>query len=109
MTDDPAAVLDTRRAELEAELSALSAPTGDQGGISFGKRVGDGTSVAVERLSQVAAHDRLRAMLTGVTRARVKVAEGTYEICDRCGDFIGAERLQALPWATRCLTCARLR
>lgn len=38
MADDPAAVLDGRRAELEAELAALSAPAGEQGGISFGNR-----------------------------------------------------------------------
>jgi len=106
MADDPAAVLDTRRAELEAELATLTAPAGDQGGISFGKRVGEGTSLAVERLSQVAAHARLQAMLSEVSRARVKVAEGTYENCDRCGDPIGADRLQALPWATRCMACA---
>lgn len=106
MADDPASVLESRQAELEAELAALSTPMGDQGGISFGKRVGEGTSVAVERLSQVAAHGRLQAMLGEVTRARLKVADGTYETCDSCGNPIGAERLQALPWATRCMLCA---
>lgn len=106
MEEDPAAVLDGRRAELEAELRGLRTPTGDHGGISFGKRVGDGTSIAVERLSQVAAHDRLQAMLSDVTRARAKVAEGSYGSCDRCGEAIGAERLQARPWATRCMACA---
>lgn len=106
MADDPAAVLDGRRAELEAELAVMTAPVGDQGGISFGKRVGEGTSVAVERLSQVAAHDRLQAMLAEVIRARAKVTEGTYEGCDGCGSPIGSERLRALPWATRCMVCA---
>jgi DnaK suppressor protein len=99
------ATLATKRAELEGELEVLSAPTPDAGGISFGKRVGDGTSVAVERLSQVAAHDGLGLMLTEVIRAQTKVAEGSYGSCDRCGTPIPAERLAARPWATHCVTC----
>lgn len=99
------ATLATKRAELEGELEVLSAPTVDAGGISFGKRVGDGTSVAVERLSQVAAHDGLGLMLTEVIRAQTKVADGTYGSCDRCGTPIPPERLAARPWATHCVTC----
>lgn len=106
MADDPATVLDSRRTELEAQLAALQTPAGDHGGISFGKRVGDGTSVAVERLSQVAAHDRLQAMLADVIRAQAKLVEGTYGTCDRCSRAIASERLAALPRATRCLACA---
>ena len=109
MTEDLAAVLARTRAELEGELAALSAPAGDQGGISFGKRVGEGTSVAVERLSQVAAHDRLRALHADVLRAQAKMAAGSYGVCDRCGADIAAERLTALPWAARCVRCASAR
>lgn len=98
-----AVALERKRVELGAAMGGLAAPTGDQGGISFGKRVGDGTSIAVERLSQVAAHDRLQAMLTDVRRAQAKINEGTYGRCDRCGRGIGAERLAALPWATLCV------
>jgi DnaK suppressor protein len=100
--------LATKRAELESELEVLSAPTEDAGGISFGKRVGDGTSMAVERLSQVAAHDGLTVMLTEVVRAQAKLAEGSYGACDRCGTQIAAERLVARPWATHCVTCPAL-
>ena len=103
---DVAVTLATKRRELEDELAALSAPTGEPGDISFGKRVGDGTSMAVERLSQVAAHDRLQVTLVEVRRAEVKLAEGSYGECDACGQPIRPERLEALPWATRCITCA---
>jgi RNA polymerase-binding transcription factor len=108
MTDltDATAALATKRAELEDELASLAAPMGDQGGISFGKRVGDGTSIAVERLSQVAAYDRLQVQLADVVRAQQKLAEGSYGRCDRCGEAIPAERLEALPWAVRCVRCA---
>jgi DnaK suppressor protein len=103
-----AAALAAKRAELEAELAGLSAPV-DQGGISFGKRVGDGTSMAVERLSQVAVHERLQDTLADVVRAEEKLTEGSYGVCDVCGQPIPAERLEALPWATLCVADAAVR
>jgi len=33
------------------------------------------------------------------------VDNGTYGICDDCGDEIGLERLKALPFAVRCVDC----
>ena len=107
--DAPAAVADVlaaKRAELEAELTHLSAATPDTGGISFGKRVGDGTSVAVERLTQVAAHEQLGETLAAVQRAQANLAAGTYGVCDSCGQPVAAARLEALPWATECVPCA---
>ena len=105
MTDDVRAVLATKRAELETEIATLTAPSADLGGIGFGKRVGEGTALAVERLSQVAAHDRLAALLKDVVRAQAKTDDGTYGACDGCGTPIAAARLEALPWATRCIDC----
>jgi DnaK suppressor protein len=103
------ATLAAKRAQLEAELTTLSAPTADQGGISFGKRVGEGTSLAVERLSQVAAHEQLQDMLADVVRAEQKLADASYGSCDVCGRPIGAGRLEALPWATMCIDDAGAR
>jgi len=106
---DVAATLKAKRTELEASVARISAPPGDAGGISFGKRVGEGTSMAVDRLSLVAAHERLQMMLADVRRAETKLAEGSYGTCDRCGAVIIAERLEALPWATLCVPCASQR
>ena len=105
MTDVRQVLLD-KRFEIVAELTTLSAPADDAGGISFGKRVGDGTSIAVERITQVAAYDRLQAMLADVDRALAKLDAGTYGTCDRCGQPIPPERLEARPWAQLCMACA---
>ena len=102
---DVARVLADRRAEVEAEIAQLQRPTDESGGISFGKRVGDGTSIAVERLSQVAASDRLQALLGDVMRAQQKVVDGTYGVCDTCGQSIPLERLEVIPWADVCVDC----
>jgi len=81
----------------------MAAPPTDPGNISFGKRVGEGTSQAVERLSAVPAHDQLQGLLAEVVRAEEKLADDTYGDCDVCGTPIAPERLGARPWATRCL------
>jgi len=97
------AALEAKRDELMHQLASMSAPQSDVGGISFGKRVGEGTSMAVDRISSVAAHEQLQDKLSDVRRALAKVAEGTYGQCDDCGEPIPAERREALPWAIRCL------
>lgn len=102
MTYDPAAVLAAKRASLEEQLAELHRPP-ETGSIGFGKRVGEGTSHAVERIAAVAAEEKLQSLLGEVKRAQVKVAEGTYGRCDTCGGEIGAERLEARPWSTRCV------
>ena len=104
------AVLERARDELRQELETLTAaPRDPMGAVSFGKRVGEGTSQAVERIAQVDAARRLDAKLDDVERALVKLDEGTYGTCDVCGRPIGAERLEAIPWAVRCLDDAGTR
>src|SRR6476469_9218272 len=103
---DLAAVADelaAKRRQLVEQLAEMSAPPEELGNISFGKRVGEGTSQAVDRLSAVPAHDKLQLLLAEVTRAEEKLADDTYGSCDVCGRPIGSARLEARPWATRCI------
>ena len=109
MDNDIAEILRAKKAELEQQMSGLAAPPEEQGTISFGKRVGEGTSTAVDRLSQVAAHDKLQLTLADVDRAIEKLEDGTYGTCDVCGNPIGDERLEALPWAVLCVEDAARR
>jgi len=103
------------RALLEAERDGLLAhlgeitkvPTDPMGSVSFGKRVGDGTAHAVERITAVDAAKKLDAKRGDVERALEKLDEGTYGVCDTCGVPVGDERLEAMPWAVRCIGCAR--
>jgi DnaK suppressor protein len=96
--------LERVRSELEDELRSLTAaPRDPMGAVSFGKRVGEGTSQAVERITQVDAAKKLDAKLRDVARALDKLDEDTYGSCDVCGAPIGRERLEAIPWAVRCI------
>ncbi len=104
--DHVTAGLEAKKAELEGQLARMSAPPEEQSGISFGKRVGEGTSIAVERIVQVDAHSKLQGTLADVNRALAKLEEESYGLCDKCGRDIAQERLEILPWAGLCVTCA---
>jgi DnaK suppressor protein len=98
------ALLERERDDLRAQTAGLTAaPRDPMAALSFGKRVGEGTSQAVERIAQVDVHRRLGEKLADVERALEKLDEGTYGICDVCGEPIAPERLEAMPWATRCV------
>src|ERR671923_679463 len=102
--------LGARRDELTAELGEISAVERDpHASVSFGKRIGDGTTEAVERLNRVGTARELGAMLQDVDRALAKIEDGTYGICDRCGRLIPEARLEARPWSVLCVDCAALR
>ena len=53
-----------------------------------------------DRIALILEEDREQA-----SRAAALRAQGTYGICEQCGKEIGAERMEALPTATRCISC----
>ena len=52
-----------------------------------------------ERWEVIAVVRALRANLLDVERTLSKMQTGTYGSCERCGQPISLERLEALPWA----------
>ncbi len=107
--DETRTALRTKLAEIDEQMAEVETKPADQGSISFGKRIGEGTSMAVDRLAQVAVHDRLQVTRAEVVRALEKLEEGTYGACDVCGRPIAEGRLEALPWAVRCVEDATRR
>jgi DnaK suppressor protein len=72
----------------------------------FGKRIGDGTTEAVSRLTDIGVGDSLERVLSRTERAVAKLDDGTYGICDACGDPISPGRMRALPDGVLCVQCA---
>jgi DnaK suppressor protein len=58
-----------------------------------------------ERSRVISVVRALRSNLHDVERALAKIGSGTYGRCERCGDPIPIERLEALPWAVLCIDC----
>lgn len=99
-----------KRGELADKLTALTAvPRDPMAAVSFGKRIGDGTTEAVERLNQTGAAKQIAAMLSDVVGALRKLEEGTYGTCDGCGTSIQPDRLEARPWSVLCVKCSSAR
>lgn len=103
MHEHARAELEAKEAELIAQMEQLSRPIQDQGSISFGKRVGDGTAMAVDRLTAVSAHDNLQGLLDEVRAALAAIEDGSYGRCAVCGEPIPGGRLEARPWAITCV------
>lgn len=105
---DPAVpkALERKRKELLADLERLTEPPEEGASVGFGKRVGDGTTEAVERLATTATARSLHRSLRDVERALERIADGTYGTCEVCGSAIRAVRLEALPASSRCVDCA---
>jgi RNA polymerase-binding transcription factor len=101
------------RAELEARrdrdrerLGVLAQRPERGSAVGFGKRIGDGTSEAVSRLTDIGVGESLERGLDRIERALLKIDEGTYGICDACGRPISRGRLTAMPDGVLCLDCS---
>ncbi len=97
------------REDLASELARLTAPPEPGSAIAFGKRIGEGTTEAIERLSTTATARSIATSLADTDRALEKLAAGTYGRCDTCGEQIPAERLEARPTTAHCIRCSAAR
>lgn len=55
----------------------------------------------------VAIEETSMAELDRIHLALERLEAGTFALCEACGREIGAERLRAVPYASRCSACAR--
>jgi DnaK suppressor protein len=109
--DDPElqairAELEARRDSARARIAALSKRPERGSALGFGKRIGDGTTEAVSRLTDIGVGQSLEQTLVRTERALRKLDEGTYGLCDHCGEAISPGRMRALPDGVSCLKCA---
>lgn len=100
--------LESERERLIEEFKqskASAAPTEERReGSPFGKREEEATeTLALEK--RLVLEKRIREQLTDVEHALHKFEEGTYGLCDNCGQPIGPDRLEALPQASLCMNC----
>jgi len=100
--------LESERKRLTDELEQLKAsarPAEERReGSPFGKREEEATeSFELER--RLTLEKRIIDQLAGVEHALQKFEDGTYGLCDSCGQPIDPARLEALPQASMCLSC----
>ncbi len=93
--------LQSEIAEADNDVRTLMRDNGDGAGNDQAD-VGSNTFERDHEMAIVAQH---REMLEQVERALSRIQDGTYGICERCGNPIGKMRLMAFPRATLCVPC----
>ena len=73
-------------------------------GSPFGKKE-EGATETFELEKRLALEKRVRDLLNEVEHALQKSEQGTYGLCDECGQPIDIARLEALPQVGLCLNC----
>lgn len=66
----------------------------------------EGSTIAFERTQADHAAATARRRLAAVESALRRLDDGTYGVCEVCGEPIADGRLDALPATTRCVQCA---
>jgi DnaK suppressor protein len=69
----------------------------------------EGATVAFERQHVAALAEAAREHLAGIDAALARLEDGSYGVCEACGQRISAERLAARPEARTCVGCTRRR
>ncbi|HIE52263.1 MAG TPA: conjugal transfer protein TraR [Armatimonadetes bacterium] len=59
----------------------------------------------LERGREATVEEMIEEFLERIQRALEKIEEGTYGLCEDCGRPIPQARLEALPYAERCVEC----
>ena len=100
------AKLEEERASVEHQLREHGAEI-DGGGIEVGFDGGfaDSGHRTAERAEVLALVEGLLSHRNEVVAALARIDAGTFGTCERCGNPIPEERLEAIPTATLCVAC----
>lgn len=91
------------RERLLDELNVYSLKTQENPG--YGNHMADDATEVFEQAKSLALQQRLERSLQQVDNALKKFDEGTYGICEACGQPIDPARLKAKPAAELCMSC----
>jgi DnaK suppressor protein len=89
-------VLEEKRAYLLGRIAQFSDPA-DSSNLNFGKRIGEGTTYAIERMTGAYQARTLYETVKEIDRAVARLDEGSYGRCTGCGEVIPAGRLAVVP------------
>ncbi len=96
---------------LERQKAALLAESGEiiTGGLSPGVEnfpdLTDQASVETDQNFTLRLREREQKLLKKIDEALERIANGTFGICESCGEEISLKRLEARPVTTLCIEC----
>jgi RNA polymerase-binding transcription factor DksA len=98
------ATTETDLENLARELRELGVDSSEERG-SLGNHLADDGSNMQEQERILRVDGDLRAMLGQIDEAFQRMDDGTFGTCGRCGEPIGQERLEYLPFVAYCIDC----
>lgn len=100
--------LEAERASLERQLAEYD--VSGTGGLQVGVDEGfaDSAQATAERSEILSLVEQLLTTHKEVVAALDRMDSGSYGTCERCGQTIVLERLQAVPTARLCMSCKQL-
>ena len=90
---------DDHRGSLEDEVDEVSG-TNDQD-------LAQTATATLDREIDYTLEENSTQVLGEIDAALLRIDAGTYGTCTSCGDEIPVARLEAYPWASLCIDCAR--
>ncbi|MEX2555347.1 MAG: TraR/DksA C4-type zinc finger protein [Actinomycetota bacterium] len=101
-------LLEEQKEHLRKQLADMGADPDQENtvdGLNLDFGFADSAQSTAERNKVLAVIERLRENLHDVDLALSKIEKGTFGICEQCGEPVGAERLEAIPYARLCMKC----
>jgi DnaK suppressor protein len=93
---------------VEIETSTFSTNQSDlTGETGYDEEYADSGTATFEREKDLSLENNVRDLLGKIEKALVRMDEGTYGICERCGNPIEKARVKALPYASLCIKDAQ--
>jgi RNA polymerase-binding protein DksA len=75
---------------------------------TYDNHLADSATATLNREIDYTLEENSEHVLAAIEEALSRIEEGTFGTCVRCGRAIAEERLEAIPYATRCIDCKRL-
>ncbi len=97
--------------DLEGQKAALLAEAGVLIGAGLNPRsealpdIGDQASAEANQNFTLRLREREQKLLKKITDAISRITDGSYGVCDSCGEKISKKRLKARPVTTLCIEC----
>lgn len=100
-------LLNEERAKVVRQLQDLGANESGEltGSVDYGDAFADAGAVTAERTEVLGLVETHTARLALIDKALGKIGDGTYGICETCGEEIEPDRIEYLPAARRCVGC----
>ena len=89
----------------EANSRSLEEETEEE---TYDNHLADSATATLNREIDYTLEENSEHVLGALNDALERIENGTFGKCVRCGRQIAEERLEAIPYATRCIDCQRL-